>query len=328
MARDLGERLGFDAADVEVLEAVVRHHLLLPETATRRDLDDPVTIETVAKTVGDPVVLETLAALAVADGQATGPAAWGAWKAGLVAELTRRVAAVLAGAPPPVAPGPTPEHLALARHGGGAVRVTGSQITVVAPDRPGLLWQVAGVLALHRLAVRGARIVSWGVAGQGQGGETPAAAGRGEGVLDRRPTALLEFVAVPEYGSGPDPAALEADLRRVLAGRLDVARRLERRARSHRPPKGVPVPPPRVTLIDDASNTATVVEVRAHDRPGLLWRIGQALGSFGMQVRAARVETLGAEAVDVFYVVDAGGRPVMDEAQRASIREGVLDVVR
>ena len=306
MARDMGEHLGFDAADVRILETVVRHHLLLPETATRRDLDDPVTIETVAETIGDPIVLETLAALAIADGLATGPAAWGSWKAGLVAELARRVAAVLAGAPPPVAPEPTADQLALARHGGGAVRVVGSQITVVAPDRPGLLWQAAGVLALHRLAVRSARTVSWS-----------------EG-----PTALLEFVAVPEYGSGPDPAALEVDLRRVLAGRLDVAQRLERRARSHRTRKGVPVPPPRVTMIDDASETATVVEVRAHDRPGLLWRIGHVLGSFGIQVRAARVETLGAEAVDVFYVVDAEGDPVTDETLRASIRAGVLEAVR
>jgi [protein-PII] uridylyltransferase len=116
----------------------------------------------------------------------------------------------------------------------------------------------------------------------------------------------------------------------VLAGRLDVEARLERRARSHRPRKGVPVPvpPPRVTMIDDASATATVVEVRAHDRPGLLWRIGRVLGSFGMQVRAARVETLGAEAVDVFYVVDAEGRPVTDDTVRASIRAGILEAVR
>jgi [protein-PII] uridylyltransferase len=309
MARDLGERLGFESADVEILEKVVLHHLLLPVTATRRDLDDPVTIETVARAVGDPIVLETLAALAIADGQATGPAAWGPWKAGLVAELTRRVAAVLAGASPPVAPEPTSAQLALARHGGGAVRVTGSQVTMVAPDRPGLLWQAAGVLALHRLAVRDARVVSWGV-------------------MDASPTALLEFAAVPEYGSGPDPAALEADLRRVLAGRLDVAARLERRERAHRPRKGVPVPPPRVTLIDDASRTATVVEVRAHDRPGLLWRVGHALGARGIQVRAARVETLGAEAVDVFYVVDGEGRPIVDGAVRTMIREEILDALR
>ncbi|MCO5971061.1 [protein-PII] uridylyltransferase [Actinoallomurus soli] len=370
MARDLGRRLGFDAADVRALESIVRHHLLLPETATRRDLDDPVTIETVAETVGDPVVLETLAALAIADGQATGPAAWGAWKARLVAELARRVAAVLAGAPPPVAPDPAPEQLALARHGGGAVRVAGSRITVVAPDRPGLLWQAAGVLALHRLAVRGARTASWATAaagveatratgrpetdaasgraeadGAGRGGEAIGADGRTEtggargpagraeadgagGRAEQADTAVLEFLAVPEYGSGPDPAALEADLRRVLAGRLDVAARLERRARSYRPRKGVPVPPPRVIFLDDASDTATVIEVRAHDRPGLLWRIGHALGSCGVQVRAARVETLGAEAVDVFYVVDDEGRPLSDRALRETIREAVLEVVR
>ncbi|MEV0406932.1 [protein-PII] uridylyltransferase [Actinoallomurus sp. NPDC050550] len=319
MARDLGQRLGFDAADVRALEAIVRHHLLLPETATRRDLDDPVTIETVAEAVGDPVVLETLAALAIADGQATGPAAWGAWKARLVAELARRVAAVLAGAPPPVAPDPTPEQLALARHGGGAVRVTGSRITMVAPDRSGLLWQAAGVLALHRLAVRGARTVSWAAVAHGP---------NGDGRPHQADTAVLEFIAVPEYGSGPDPAALEADLRRVLAGRLDVAARLERRARSYKPRKGVPVPPPRVTLLDDASSTATVMEVRAHDRPGLLWRIGHALGSCGVQVRGARVETLGAEAVDVFYIVDEDGHPLADLALRETIRRSVLDVVR
>lgn len=309
MARDLGERLGFPPPDAQVLEAVVGHHLLLPRTATRRDLDDPQAIESVAATVRDPVVLEILAALAVADGQATGPAAWGSWKAGLVAELARRVSAVLAGERAPVAPPPSRAQLALARHDGGAVRVAGQRITVVAPDRPGLLWQAAGVLALHRLAVRGARTVSWNA----------------DGAADL-PTALLEFIAVPEYGAGPDPAALEADLRRVLAGRLDVGQRLERRAR--RPRRGVPVPPPRVTLLDDASSTATVIEVRAHDRPGLLWRIGRTLGSFGLRVRAARVETLGAEAVDVFYVTGADGRPLADDARRSAVRAAVLDAVR
>ncbi len=58
-------------------------------------------------------------------------------------------------------------------------------------------------------------------------------------------------------------------------------------------PVPVPVAPPKVTLLDDASRTATVVEVRAHDAPGLLWRIGRALGDCGVDVRAARVETLG-----------------------------------
>ncbi|WP_246342437.1 [protein-PII] uridylyltransferase, partial [Actinomadura verrucosospora] len=309
IARDLAAALGFPDGDARVLEAVVRHHLLLPETATRRDLDDPVTVETVTAAVSavpgrERETLELLAALAVADGNATGPAAWGSWKARLVAELARRAAAALSGGTPPPPPDLGADRLALARHDGAAVRVTGSRVTVAAPDRPGLLWRAAGVLALHRLAVRTARTVSSQAADAG--------------------TAVLDFTAVPEYGAPPDPAALEADLRRMLAGRLDVAGRLDRRARSVRIRPGAAVAPPRVMIVDDASDTATVVEVRAHDRPGLLWRIGQALGAQGLHIRAAQVDTLGAEAVDVFYVVGEDGAPITDPDALAAVREGVL----
>ena len=67
-----------------------------------------------------------------------------------------------------------------------------------------------------------------------------------------------------------------------------------------------------MTLVDGASRSATVLEVRAHDEPGLLWRIGRALGECGLDVRAARVETLGAEVVDVFYVTDSAGGLLTD----------------
>ncbi|TYB43657.1 HD domain-containing protein [Actinomadura chibensis] len=312
VARDIAAHLGFPDDDVRVLETVVRHHLLLPETATRRDLDDPMTVRSVTDALSavpgrERETLDLLAALAVADGTATGPAAWGAWKAGLVAELARRAAAALSGGTPP-APVLDPAHLALARHDGAAVRVIGPRVTIAAPDRPGLLWRAAGVLALHRLAVKTARTVSSTPGGHRAGG-----------------TAVLDFTAVPEFGTPPDPADLEADLRRMLADRLDVAERLERRARSARTPRpGMTVPPPRVVIVDDASRTATVVEVRAHDRPGLLWRIGRTLGACGLQVRAAQVDTLGAEAVDVFYVVDETGLPLNDPAALAHLRSRVL----
>ncbi|GAA4228839.1 [protein-PII] uridylyltransferase [Actinomadura meridiana] len=311
VARDIGARLGFAEDDVRVLETLVRHHLLLPETATRRDIDDPVTVQTVTAAVArvpgrEREILDLLAALAVADGEATGPGAWGTWKARLVADLAGRAAAALSGGTPPPVPALDPDHVALARHDGAAVRVVGSRITISAPDRPGLLWRAAGVLALHRLAVKTARTVSAAV-------KPNTAPYR---------TAVLDFTAVPEYGNPPDPATLEADLRRMLADRLDVADRLERRARSMRP--GPAVAPPRVVIVDDASRTATVVEVRAHDRPGLLCRVGQALGARDLDVRAARVDTLGAEAVDVFYVVDAAGRPLDDPADLAGVRADIL----
>jgi [protein-PII] uridylyltransferase len=302
VARDVSRRVGLPDPDGELVAAAVRHHLLLPVVATRRDLDDPVTVKQVAALVPSRTLLELLHALAIADGLATGPAAWNDWKATLVADLARRVAAVLAGEPTPEPAPLRSDQLALAADGGPAATVCGSQVTVVAPDRPGLLWRAAGVLASHRLAVRSANATS---------------------VQD---TAVTVFDVEPEFGDPPDPTLVAGDLRRMLLGRLDVEDRLERRARAV-PPPGAAVPEPKVTLVDGASETATVVEVRAHDAPGLLWRVGRALGECGLDVRAARVETLGAEVVDVFYVTDEDGAPLTDRERRRDTVHSVLAVL-
>ncbi len=332
VTRDTARRMGLAEADTELVASAVRNHLLLPHMATRRDLDDPQTAAQVAATVGGRPLLELLHALAIADGQATGPAAWNDWKAGLVADLVRRVEGVLGGQPP-AAPLPLrPGQIALAEAGQPAAMVTGSEVTVVAPDRPGLLWQAAGVLASHRLAVRSANATSHGT------------------------MAVTSFTVAHPYGEPPDAALVSSELRRVLAGELNVASQLSRQGMLGAPARGAdrqaPGPvtkergvrpsggsrgvvppgrhrlaPPKVTLVDDASRTATVVEVRAHDAPGLLWRIGRALGECGLDVRAARVETLGAEAVDVFYVVGADGRPVTDAPTRGQIAARVLSAL-
>ena len=157
---DLAPRLGFDAADTETLVSLVRHHLLLPDTATRRDLDDPATVTSVAAAVGSADTLDLLHALTEADALATGPAAWGEWKAALVNDLVARTHSMLRGhavAPPAQL---TDEQLRLAGSGDLAVTLLeaayGLEVTVAAPDRVGLLSIVAGVLSLHRLAVRSA----------------------------------------------------------------------------------------------------------------------------------------------------------------------------
>src|SRR5579859_6144818 len=285
--------------DVVLVASAVRLHLLLPMVATRRDLDDPVTVKQVATTVRSRALLELLHALTIADGLATGPAAWNDWKATLVADLVRRVKAVLDGEPTPQPAPLRDDQLELAAEGGPAATVIGSEVTVVAPDRPGLLWRAAGVLASHRLTVRSANATSVGN------------------------TAVSVFDVEPEFGDPPDASLVVADLRRMLQGRLDVEDRLDRRARAVRP-RAANVPAPKVSLIDDASETATVVEVRAHDAPGLLWRVGRALGECGLDVRAARVETLGAEVVDVFYVTGEDGQPLADRERRRAIVGSVL----
>jgi [protein-PII] uridylyltransferase len=303
VARDVCKRVGLSEADEQLVADTVRHHLLLPAVATRRDLDDPMTVQHVATTIGGSrTLLELLHALSQADGLATGPAAWNDWKAGLVSELVRRVSAVLDGEPMPEPAPLRDDQLALVADGGPAAIVDGTEVTVVALDRPGLLWRAAGVLASHRLAVRGANASAVG------------------------DTAVAVFSVVPEYGDPPDATLVSADLRRMLEGRLDVEDRLERRARAVRP-HSASAPPPKVTLVDDASSSATVVEVRAHDEPGLLWRIGRALGDAGLNVQAARVETLGAEAVDVFYVTDSSGALLSDPDLRKRTVKMVLSAL-
>ncbi|MFE2725217.1 [protein-PII] uridylyltransferase [Kitasatospora sp. NPDC059327] len=324
IVRDVAARMGFDHESVETLAVLVRHHLTLVETATRRDPDDPATVEAITKVVATLPQLELLHALTEADATATGPAAWSRWRASLVDGLAARAADRLAGAYPSPAPGrwgshageaaPTAEQERLAveaaRTAGPALSLLaqadvdesgaepmGVRLTLAVPDRPGLLGTVAGVLALHRLTVRSAGLRELDPIGAG-------------------PVLLLSWTVAAEFGELPEAARLRADLRRALDGSLDVSRRLAERDAAAPRRRGIPTPPPLVAVAPAmASATATVLEVRAHDAPGLLHRIGRALDGAGVRVRTAHVSTLGAEAVDSFYLTDQAGRPL--SAQRA-----------
>jgi [protein-PII] uridylyltransferase len=282
-------RMGFSSEDCEVLVSMVRHHLLLPDAATRRDLDDPATAEGVAKAVGDRSTLELLAALSEADGIATGPSAWGPWKAGLVADLVRRAGALLDGARPEPVPGLVERHLDALQSGQLLVTADDDVVVVVAPDRPGLLWRVAGTLAIHRLDVRSATV------------------GSHEGA------AVQEIAVSASFGGSPDWPRVLDDVRRAVAGRLAVGPRLEERARAYAGRTSRPAATgPEILVDNDASASATVVEVRCDDSVGVLYRIARALADCDLDVRSARVTTLGHQVIDAFYVVDAHGAKVSD----------------
>ncbi|WP_442802581.1 [protein-PII] uridylyltransferase [Streptomyces sp. CB01635] len=342
IAKDVAARIGFDRADVAVVATLVRHHLLLIESATRRDLDDPATVRAVADAVGSVGTLELLHALTEADALATGPAAWSAWRGSLVTDLVKRVAAVLAGEDPgdgdgPAAAEPTAEQERLAveafRTGGPVLSLRaqteapadrdaegteaapadpeplGVELLIAVPDQPGVLPAVAGVLAMHRLAVRTAELRALDLPAQMPGS-----------VL------LLDWRVAAEYGSLPQAARLRADLVRALDGSLDIAARLAERDAAYPRRRGTVAPPPRVTVAPAASRHATVIEVRAQDAPGLLHRIGRALETADVRVRSAHVSTLGANAVDAFYVTGAEGTPLpaADAAAVAGALEGAL----
>ena len=294
----IASRMGWEAADREVLVCLVRHHLLLPDTATRRDLDDPVTAEHVAAAVGSVETLDLLRALTYADAAATGPGAWSEWKAGLVEDLAARTRTRLSGALLPAPPAMAERHAHLLTSEGVAlVLETGSptsRIIVAAPDRPGLLGAIAGVLAVHRLEVKAADT---------------------ETIGDR---AITAWTVVPFYGDFPSLDLVRSDILRALDGEWDVRERLAHRRR------GTTGAPPRVDFVPGAASDADVLEVRAHDEPALLHRIGEAIREAGASITAARIETLGSEAVDVFYLRAAGGG-TLGPAERARVVGAVLD---
>lgn len=300
VAQGIAQRWGFSAEDAAVVGKLVRWHLLLPTIATRRDIEDPSTAANVAEIVETEDFLDLLAALTASDAQATSPAAWSPWRRGLTEGLVEKVRGVLdetvtsptaedyegwpAGVPIPEygAMGPADFALTVEPHQGGSL------LTIVTADRQGVMADMAGGLALAGLAIRSARTVTVGDAA----------------------VSLLE-VSRPDV----DAARLAERLRPAMAGELDLAGRLE--------PTSIPdAPDARVRLLDRLSETATLVEVRAQDRRGLVWTVCDQIASLGLSIRSAHMSTYGEEVRDVFYVVDADGRP-LDDATAATLRDGL-----
>jgi [protein-PII] uridylyltransferase len=293
LAWDVAGRLGHDSGDAATIAMLVRHHLLLIETATRRDLADPSTTRQVADVVRTRSRLDLLAALTEADARATGSLAWTYWRRRLLADLVHRVRVDL---------GPTPliERVRRARP---IPSVTGdflldvvhdgevATIEFAAPDRTGLLSAVAGSLALLNLQVRQADVRT-------------------------------------ERGVG-------ASSWQVLASEIDATRlreviRLTLRGVGGSRVNQLPAPrtqlAPNVFVREGASKRATVVEVRAGDRPGLLHDICRILEQHAVDVRSAHLDTVGPQAVDVFYVCDSSGAPLDEsdlEILLPALREGL-----
>ena len=284
----LAQRIGFSREDVETIKLLVKHHLLLSATATRRDLDDPATISSVAEVIPDLQTLELLHALSIADGEATGRAAWTEWKAALVAELVTKVE--LAITDNTVAPQPELSDSQRLKAESGHLAVTIEDrdnvyaIEIVVPDKTGLLSTVAGVLNLLRLDVRSARTKSHGN------------------------SAVMQWIVIPDpHAPVLTEKVLHNELQAALDNKSSLARRIEARIEAYAQLPTIPVPDPIVDLFADAATDATIIEVRSHDRPALLFGIGDSITKSNIDIRSAIVTTLGAEAIDTLYVTEIGG---------------------
>jgi [protein-PII] uridylyltransferase len=303
MARDIAARWGFDDEDAATIGKLVRHHLTLPNVATRRDIEDPSTAANVAESVETEEFLDLLAALTASDAQATGPTAWTTWRRGLIEGLVEKTRDALQGTsaaetayegwPASVA---MPDTANLAPD---EIRITvenhrgGSLLKFALHDRPGIMAAIAGCFALLGLEIRSARTLT----------------------IDSTAMSLWE-VTRPDV----DVARIRDRLLPVLNGEVDLATRLALK------PAADEVPP-RVRILPRRSQTATLVEVRAHDRRGLVWTVCQEIANDGHSIRSAHLSTYGTEARDVFYVVDAqSGQPLGDDAAM-QLREAIADAL-
>lgn len=341
-AQEIVRRMRLDSEAAEIVPWLVRDHLVLAETATRRDLSDEKTVQRFVEILaGDPERLRLLYLLTIGDSRATGPAAWSTGKAALLRDLFARAAAVvepvgavpvaearIAGLVARIGESAAQRHIAalpvgyvrtfdademsahhhlLAR---GEVAVSCREeghdfvgITVVAPDRVGLLAVVAGAVSTAGLVVREASLFT-------------TAGG----------WAVDVFRASDPYGRFAHDSAsgLEAQIRDALSGALDVDEAVRARMRNYQPP-GRRRGPVEVIVDLEASDSATVVEVHADDEVGLLYRLATVFAGLHADVSVAKVATLGDRVVDVFYVTDSSGRRIEHPDAIAALEAALVD---
>jgi [protein-PII] uridylyltransferase len=345
MARDFAARIGLDAAATELVAWAVEHHLLLADTATRRDLSDEYTVANYARVVHDTAHNDLLYALTIADSRATGPSAWTMGKAALLRELYSKADDLLAGGVLGSAVADE-RRTALA----AAVGPSASDFLDAMPAGYVTAFPVEQ-LARHRelLATSGraGTTVEWDTLADGRLRCTVVAPDRtgllalvagtlalagfdiasAAGYTHRDGLALEVYTGVDRFGRLADEAAraeFRASLEAALRGELALDDALRDRSRRYRPRgPGATDREVQVVLDTEASAFATVVEVYAPDDVGLLARVASVFVDLGVDVSQAIVQTMGDRVIDVFYVRSRDGSlesdPVGLERLRATL---------
>ena len=325
IARSICDRLGCDDEVARLVEGAVRHHLILSETATRRDLDDPAVVAEVGGVIGDLRLLDVIYLLTVADSRATGATMWNEWKATLVRTLYRRCSAHLeaAGSHSPMT-GTTREEL-LAGVGEDLRSSLESHLDAMPVEYlrgtplNEVLWHlglIEGLESVSDLGVRaGEAAESAVVVGRGRPGfrrvVAESFAAHGIDVLEARMATRADGIIVDAYkvrddrtgGSVPSErwGRARSDIEAALSGELDTGSKVAARAEAYSSVAPARLQPEVRISIDDASDDG-VVTVRCSDRVGRLAEILTVLTENGLEIRLAKLDSRQGEVVDTFHV--------------------------
>jgi [protein-PII] uridylyltransferase len=357
-ARQACERLGVERTKTELVAWVVEHHLMMSDFAQKRDVSDPATVAAFAREVENPERLRLLLVLTVADIRAVGPGVWNGWKGQLLRDLYGSTETLFRGGRMSDATGVArrrleaqaydsrlalvtadPEarawatamedayfiafsadehraHLALRReaeeHGGAAAEariradLNAAEAVVSAKDREGLFADLAQAIASLGGNVVGARIYT------SSSGEA-------------RDVGYVQDVSGDPFGA-QSPRSLARLVEALEAAALGRAPALEPRKPGDLGRAAAFTIAPAVTVDNDASADATVIEASGRDRPGLLAALARVLAEAELSIESAHIDNYGERAVDAFYVVTRQGK--LTDAQRsAAVRGRLLEVL-
>ncbi len=354
VAKELCPRLGLTAEETETVSWLVRYHLLMSNTAFKRDLDDPQTIIKFCEVVQSPERLKLLLVLTCADIRAVGPAVWNNWKATLLRDLYHRTDHFIRGgqAAAGIDKRITNAKLALAeRLGEWPERMRENILGLASPA----FWLSNDTDTHERLAhfMRAAEDVGENIAVDftidtyrdvthmviytpDHPGLFAKIAGAlaltGVSVVDANILTLSNSMALDTFSlqdfeghTIPDNrfARIKTRIVAALEGRLRLNQELPK-AGSRLPMRVSALEvPPRVIIDNSASKVCSVVEVNGHDRPGFLSDVTKAITDLGLQIFSAHISTYGERVVDVFYVKDVFGMKIENETKIRQIREAL-----
>jgi [protein-PII] uridylyltransferase len=358
VAQKLGPRLGLTDEETETVAWLVRWHLLMSNTAFKRDIDDPQTIQDFAAKVQSPERLKLLLVLTAADIRAVGPKVWNGWKASLLRELYHRTSGVMSGG---LLSTERDQRIASAQEAVRALLRDFTTEEIAAYEARGYASYWVSFepeeLARHARLMREAEARGQPLTVETRvdpkasvtevtvyTGDHPglfsqiagALALAGANIVDAKILTMSNGMALDTFlvqdaegGAFDRPeklAKLAVIFERVLRGERNLQIELAKPRRYPGRTRTMRVSP-RVLIDNAASATHTVIEVNGRDRPGILFELTRALTQLNLQINSAKISTYGEKVVDVFYVKDLFGHKVDHEQRLQDIRARLTEVL-